>query len=188
MIIALTGMEGNGAVSDLAEQLAMLRCSAGSKVLLVSDPRAEGMAPNAAHYDDIVIDASGCGAGADAAALDGAGVIVALIRPAELEQRNHTALQQRLRQAQAANPGARVLVAVGHSSAPLSPHQVGCILVFVAQIASARLADTLVLDEHGAYHPRHSELELDAYKTEDALCAPEVRHLYRQVFRGAAMA
>jgi hypothetical protein len=61
------------------------------------------------------------------------------------------------------------------------------VLVFVAQLAHARLADTLVLaDGEDCYHSRHSELELPAYKQDCRLCAPEVRHLYREIFRPLA--
>ena len=76
-------------------------------------------------------------------------------------------------------------MAVAHGSEQLSPYQTGCLLVFVAQIPGARLADMLELDE-GRYHSHHSELELDARKTAYVLCAPEVRHLYSEVFRGGA--
>ena len=190
MIVALTGMDGNGAVSDLAEELALLRVAAGNRVLLVCpDPGA--YEPRL--YDDLVIDASrSCRAdnAADSAAnlkadsaLTRAAVIVALIRREELEREHHAALLKRLHDAQRANPGARVLVTVAHGSVPLSAHQTGCLLVFVAQLPGARLADMLVLDDHGAYHSRHSKLEPEAYKTANVLCAPEVRHLYREVFR-----
>jgi hypothetical protein len=54
--------------------------------------------------------------------------------------------------------------------------------VFVAQLPHARLADTLVLDDSATtYHSRHSELELQAYKQDCKLCAPEVRHRYREI-------
>jgi hypothetical protein len=57
------------------------------------------------------------------------------------------------------------------------------VLVFTAQLPHARLADTLVLDDaEDTYHSRHSELELGVYKEERKLCAPEVRHLYREIF------
>lgn len=190
MIVALTGMDGNGAVSDLAEDLAMLRVAAGSRVLLVS-PNPGAYDPQL--YDDLVIDASRRNASADVAdvadqdALARAAVIVALVRPAEIEQGRHAAFLARLRQAQAANPCARVLVTVAHGSEPLTPHQTGCLLVFVAQIPGARLADTLELDQRGTYHSHHSELELDSRKTAYVLCAPEVRHLYSEVFRGRAV-
>jgi hypothetical protein len=180
MIVALTGMEDNPGVSDLAEDLAMLRVAAGSKVLLVS-PNPGAYDPQL--YDDLVIDASDRGTDA---ALARAAVIVALVRPEELEQRNHAALLERVRRAQDTNPRARVLVTVAHGSQALSAHQTGCLLVFVAQLPGARLADTLVLDDHGAYHSHHSELELDSRKTAYVLCAPEVRHLYSEVFRRSA--
>ena len=203
MIVALTGMDGNATVSDLAEDLAMLRVAAGSRVLLVS-PNPGAYDPQL--YDDLVIDASqrdadainaparstetaahpAADAGADAA-LARAAVIVALVRPADIEQGDHAGFLARLRRARHANPGARVLVTVAHGSRPLTPHQTGCLLVFVAQIPGARLADTLELDQRGAtYHSHHSELELDCRKTAYVLCAPEVRHLYSEVFRGGA--
>lgn len=180
MIIAITGLEGNSAVSDLAEDLAMLRVAAGRRVLLVG-PRPGPY--NQALYDDLVIDASHCDDGTDAA-LARAAVIIALVRSEELEQRDHDALLERLRGAQRANPGARMLVTVAHGSEPLSPHQAGCLLVFVARIPGASLADMLELDAQGAYRSHCSELELDARKTAFVLCAPEVRHLYGEVFRG----
>ena len=180
MIVALTGMDGNGTVSDLAEDLAMLRVAAGSRVLLVS-PNPGAYDPQL--YDDLVIDASDRDADA---ALARAAVIVALVRPADIEQGHHADFLTRLRRAQEANPCARVLVTVAHGSEPLTPHQTGCLLVFVAQIPGARLADTLELDQRGTYHSHHSELELDSRKTAYVLCAPEVRHLYSEVFRGRA--
>jgi len=188
MIVALTGMDGNRDVSDLAEELALLRVAAGNRVLLVCpdpgayDPRL---------YDDLVVDASRitdagtsptpARAKADAA-LARASVIVALLRREELERPDHAPLLERLRAAQLANPGARILVTVAHGSVPLSAHQTGCVLVFVAHLPGARLADMLILDEQGAYHSHHSELEPQRYKSANVLCAPEVRHLYREVF------
>lgn len=181
MIVALTGMDGNQDVSDLAEELALLRVAAGNRVLLVCpDPGAY----DPQLYDDLVIDASHLSGNA---ALARAGVIVALLRREELERPNHAALLERLRDAQHANPGARVLVTVAHGSVPLSAHQTGCLLVFVAQLPGARLADMLILDEQGAYHSHHSELEPAMYKCANVLCAPEVRHLYREVFRAGSM-
>ena len=185
MIVALTGMDDEAA-SDLAQELALLRASAGGKVLLVSPAQtaqACGLLDPRSSYDDVVI---GAGSGTSALTLAAAGVIVVLIRPAELEARGHDTLLERIHRARAVNPHMQVLVSVAHAKQALSPHEVGCVLVFVAQISSARLADTLVLDDSGAYHTRHSEMELDAYKTTDSLCAPEVRHLYRQVFNAAA--
>lgn len=192
MIVALVGsgasapdlhdkQESNRKVADLAEELALLRVAAGSRVLLVC-PGPGAYDPTL--YDDLVIDAS-----REATPLAGAAVIVALLGRDELDRLHcdapgHDALADRLRAACAANPGARVLVTVAHGSAPLTPHQVGNALVFVARIPGARLADTLVLDHdtHASYHSRHSELERDSYKSANVLCAPEVRHLYRQVF------
>ena len=176
MIVALTGNtehDGNHAVSDLAEELALLRVAAGNRVLLVCP---EPCAYDPQLYDDLVIDAS-----RDGTSLAGAAVIVALLRRADLEHQDHAPLLARLRAASAASPGARMLVTVAHGSEPLTPHQTGCLLVFVAQLPGARLADTLVLD-HDTYHTHHSAFEADAYKTANVLCAPEVRHLYRQVF------
>ena len=183
MIVALTGStehDGNHAVSDLAEELALLRVAAGNRVLLVCP---EPCAYDPQLYDDLVIDASR-NEERDEASLAGAAVIVALLRRADLQHpdhQDHAPLLARLRAASAANPGARMLVTVAHGSEPLTPHQTGCLLVFVAQLPGARLADTLVLD-HDTYHSHHSAFEADAYKTANVLCAPEVRHLYRQVF------
>ncbi|MRW87608.1 hypothetical protein GJ698_26405 [Pseudoduganella sp. FT26W] len=177
MIVALTGMDGDSAVADLAEDLAMLRVAAGKRVLLVS--------PNpgpydAQLYDDLVIDASQ----RDDLALARANVVLALLRPEALERDGCAAVLARLQAAQRVNPAARLLVTVAHGRRPLSPHQAGCLLVFVAQLPQARLADTLVLaDGEDTYHSRHSELELQAYKEDRKLCAPEVRHLYREIFR-----
>ncbi|MRX11860.1 hypothetical protein GJ697_28925 [Pseudoduganella sp. FT25W] len=177
MIVALTGMDGDCAVADLAEDLAMLRVAAGKRVLLVS--------PNpgpydAQLYDDLVIDASQ----RDDLALARANVVLALLRPEALERDGCADVLARLQAAQRVNPAARLLVTVAHGRRPLSPHQAGCLLVFVAQLPHARLADTLVLaDGEDTYHSRHSELELQAYKEDRKLCAPEVRHLYREIFR-----
>jgi hypothetical protein len=182
MIVALTGVDGDSAVADLAEDLAMLRVAAGKRVLLVApNPGAY----DAQLYDDLVVNASPHGAPKAEAALARAGVILALLQPDSLEQADTcAALLARLRHAQRANPGSRVLVTVAHGRRPLTAHQVGCLLVFVAQLPQARLADTLVLDDSAAtYHSRHSELELQAYKQDRKLCAPEVRHLYREIFR-----
>jgi hypothetical protein len=177
MIVALTGMDCDNAVADLAEDLAMLRVAAGKRVLLVS--------PNpgpydAQLYDDLVIDASQ----RDDLALARANVVLALLRPEALERDGCADVLARLQAAQRVNPAARLLVTVAHGRRPLSPHQAGCLLVFVAQLPHARLADTLVLaDGEDTYHSRHSELELQAYKEDRKLCAPEVRHLYREIFR-----
>lgn len=183
MIVALTGMD-DAAASDLAQKLALLRTAAGGKVLLVSP--AQAAEPQPPHgYDDVVIDTGDNGGSAQALAM--AGVIVVLIRPCDLEAHRHRALLERIKRASEINPQARVLVSVAREDHDLSPHEVGCILVFVAQISSARLADMLVLDERGSYHTRHSELEPAGARHGDALCAPEVRNLYRQVFQAARM-
>lgn len=181
MIIALTGTDDQAA-SDLAEQLALLRTAAGGRVLLLTTPHAPG-ARRRQPYDDIVINASDASEGNGALALSLAGVIVVLVRPGDLQGRQQSALRARIRQAIELNPGARVLVAVAHGARELSPQEVGNILIFVAQIESARLADRLVLDENGRYHTRHSVLA-SGLEDEEAVCAPEVRHLYRQVFHG----
>ncbi|MYM26642.1 hypothetical protein GTP46_28890 [Duganella sp. FT135W] len=186
MIVALTGMDGDSAVADLAEDLAMLRVAAGKRVLLVApNPGAY----DAQLYDDLVVNASPQGAPKADAALARAGVILALLQPESLEQAEAcTMLLARLRLAQRTNPGSRVLVTVAHGRRPLTAHQTGCLLVFVAQLPHARLADTLVLDDSDSattYHSRHSELALPAHKQDRKLCAPEVRHLYREIFRPA---
>lgn len=192
MIVALTGMDGDSAVADLAEDLAMLRVAAGKRVLLVSP---HPCAYDAQLYDDLVIDASPQGApkttlmatpAADAS-LTRASVILTLLQPESLEQPDACAsLLSRLQLAQRANPAAHLLVTVAHGRRPLTAHQTGCLLVFVAQLPRARLADMLVLDDSAdTYHTRHSELELPAHKQGRKLCAPEVRHLYREIFRPA---
>ncbi|MYN30695.1 hypothetical protein [Duganella levis] len=177
MIVALTGEDGDSAVADLAEDLAMLRVAAGKRVLLVSpNPRPY----DAQLFDDLVIDAS---LRSQDTALARAGVILALLRPEALERDGCAELLARLKVMQSVNPSARVLVTVAHGRRPLTAHQAGCVLVFVAQLPHARLADTLVLEDgHDTYHSRHSELELQAYKEDGKLCAPEVRHLYREIF------
>ncbi|MYM84064.1 hypothetical protein GTP44_19175 [Duganella sp. FT50W] len=181
MIVALTGVDGDSAVADLAEDLAMLRVAAGKRVLLVSpnpgpyDPRL---------FDDLVIDLSLRGQDAAPAR---ASVILALLRPETLERDGCAELLARLKVMQSGNPAARVLVAVAHGRRPLTAHQAGCVLVFVAQLPQARLADTLVLEDgQDTYHSRHSALEPQAYKQDHKLCAPEVRHLYREVFLALA--
>jgi hypothetical protein len=172
MIVALASTDDSSA-AGLASTLAALRTSSGSKVLLVKRGEAQGPAQFMLDraYDDVVIDASGDDSGAAGAALAAAGVIIALIPRAEMEARDAGALLRRIKAALDANPRAEVLVAIGDANKTLSAHEVGNILVFVAQLASARLADTLVLDDSGAYHPRHG--------------ATGVRHLYSQVFRAA---
>ncbi|NYE61894.1 hypothetical protein FHW58_003101 [Duganella sp. 1224] len=177
MIVALTGEDGDSAVADLAEDLAMLRVAAGKRVLLVSpNPRPY----DAQLFDDLVIDAS---LRSQDTALARASVILALLRPEALERDGCAELLARLKVMQSVNPAARVLVTVAHGRRPLTAHQAGCVLVFVAQLPHARLADTLVLEDgHDTYHSRHSELELQAYKEDRKLCAPEVRHLYREIF------
>ncbi|WP_373989000.1 hypothetical protein [Duganella sp. BuS-21] len=182
MIVALTGIDGDSTVSDLAEDLAMLRVAAGKRVLLVSpNPGAY----DAQLYDDLVVDASPHGAIKADVTLKQASVILTLLQPESLEDPDEcAALLARLQLAQSANPGVRVLVTVAHGRRPLTAHQTGCLLVFVAKLPQARLADTLVLDDSAdTYHSRHSELELQAYKADRKLCAPEVRHLYREIFR-----
>lgn len=173
MIVAITGTDGDSAIADLAEDLAMLRVADGKRVLLVS-PNAGAYDPQL--YDDLVAEAD--------AVLPQADVILALLRPEALERDGCATLLARLQTAQRANPAARVLATVAHGRRPLSPHQTGCVLVFVASLPHARLADTLVLDDgNDTYHSRHSELEPPAYKEDRKLCAPEVRHLYREIFR-----
>jgi hypothetical protein len=177
MIVAVTGEDGDSAVADLAEDLAMLRVAAGKRVLLVS--------PNPCPYDaqlfdDLVVNAA---LRSPDAALARAHVILALLRPASLERDGCDELLARLKVMQSVNPSARVLVTVAHGRRPLTAHQAGCVLVFVAQLPHARLADTLVLEDGSdTYHSRHSALEPPAYKQDHKLCAPEVRHLYREIF------
>lgn len=182
MIVALTGTDRHQA-SDLAQQLAQLRASAGSKVLLLSKQHGAAQVDLRQPYDDVVIDMAAHVYSEEA--LAAAGVIVVLIQPDELERQDHGALLGRIQHAQEANPQAQVLVAVGRTAQALTPHEVGGVLVFVAQIASARLVDTLVLGAGGAYRGRHSALELDEHKRASALCASGLRHLYRQVFQPA---
>lgn len=182
MIVALTGTDRHQA-SDLAQQLAQLRASAGSKVLLLSKQHGAAQVDLRQPYDDVVIDMADHVYSEEA--LAAAGVIVVLIQPDELERQDHGALLGRIQHAQEANPQAQVLVAVGRTAQALTPHEVGCVLVFVAQIASARLVDTLVLGAGGAYRSRHGAPELDQHKRASALCATELRHLYRQVFQPA---
>lgn len=114
-------------------------------------------------------------------------MILTLLQPQSLEQPDvYAALLARLQLAQRANPAARLLVTVAHGRRPLTAHQAGSLLVFVAQLPQARLADTLVLDDSAdTYHTRHSELALPVHKRDRKLCAPEVRHLYREIFRPA---
>lgn len=184
MIVALTGVEGDRAVADLAEDLAMLRVADGKRVLLVSP---HPCAYDARLYDDLVVDASPQGAPASDASLTRASVILTLVQPESLEQPDaYASLLSRLQLAQRTNPAARLLVTVAHGRRPLTAHQTGCLLVFVAQLPQARLADMLVLDDSAdAYHTRHSELEIPAHKQERKLCAPEIRNLYREIFRPA---
>lgn len=183
MIIALTGTDDQAA-SDLAQQLALLRTADGRRVLLVSSAQAPHTRRRQPH-DDIVVTASPGGEGTGALALSMAGVIVVLVRPVDLQDRAQSALLARIRHAVDVNPGARVLVSVAHGARELTPQEVGNILVFVAQMESARLADRLVLDESGVYHTRHSVLAHASDEDDEMMCAPEVRYLYRQVFHGA---
>jgi len=192
MIVALASIDNSPAAANLALSLAALRTSSGSKVLLVSHgrpPANEKLKTDLERfeedqtYDDIVIDTSDTESKDSVAALASAGVIVLLIRPTELEAQHAAPLLRRIKCALHGNPEAQVLVAVGHDKKPLSAHEVGNILVFVAQISSARLVDTLVLDGTGAYHPCHSEAKIGDFGHEAALCATEIRHLYGQVFR-----
>jgi len=177
MIVAVTGVDGDSAVADLAEDLAMLRVAAGKRVLLVSP---HPCAYDAQLFDDLLIDAS---LRSQDPALARAAVILALLRPEALERDGCAELLARLKVVQSVNPSARVLVTVAHGRRPLTAHQTGCVLVFVAQLQHARLADTLVLEDgQDTYHSRHSELEPQAYKQDHKLCAPEVRHLYREIF------
>lgn len=182
MIVALTGVDGDSAVADLAEDLAMLRVAAGKRVLLV--------APNpgpydAQLYDDLVVNAAHpADCSAPASALARASVVLVLLRPESLERDDGAAMLARLKRLQSVNPCVRILVTVAHGRLPLTAHQAGCLLVFVAQLPQARLADTLVLEDgHDTYHSRHSELALAVHKQDRKLCAPEVRHLYQEVFR-----
>lgn len=181
MIVALDSIDERAGAAALAQALAALRAKSGNKVLLATH---SDVMRGAALYDDVVVDTCGASAADSAAVLAAAGVIVVLIRPSELETARHAALLARICIARAANPRAQVLVMVSDTQQALSPHDAGCVLVFVARIASARLADTLVLDDSGAvYRPGHREPDAQIDKL--ALSAPEVRHLYGQVFYGA---
>ncbi|MES2296915.1 MAG: hypothetical protein V4582_07715 [Pseudomonadota bacterium] len=81
--------------------------------------------------------------------------IVVLLDPARTEAAECEQLMERVRAAQAAKPAARILVTLGHGCALLTPQQAGAVLVFVARIANAKLAETLALDECGHYHVCH---------------------------------
>lgn len=182
MIIALISADA-GAATDLAQQLALLRLYEGRHVLLLTSRRPHGRRPRV-HYEDIVLASGTIGADAEALALSMASVIVVLVSPAELQQHQAGTLLARVHAAIRLNPAARVLVSVIHGTRDLSAREVGNILVFVAQLAPARLAEQWVLDEQGSYHTRHSARVRADQENEQLLCAPEVRYLYRQVFHG----
>lgn len=182
MIIALMGTDGSAA-SDLAQQLALLRTYDGSRVLLMTSPHSQG-ARRRLPYDDIVITTDAGNNDTETLALALASVIVILVVPGDLQPRPPTALLSRVRAAISLNPGARILVSVAHGKRDLSAQEVGNILVFVAQLAPARLAEQLLLDQRGSYHTRHSALAQAGQEDEQRMCAPEVRYLYRQVFYG----
>lgn len=186
MIVALASLDHQAASSRLADELAALRASAGSKVILISRGHLPTPADWCRRYDDVLIDTSGIAPSESAAVLAVAAVIVVLVLPSELAEGGDDRLLARIRCALDANPRARVLVVVGHAQGLLSPHEVGNILVFVARIGTATLADTLVLDEAGTYHARHSEPVIAGDASGNRLSVPEIRHLYRQVFTGAA--
>ena len=180
MKIAITGIEGDSAISDLAEDLAMLRMAAGKRVLLVP--------PNPRTYDEQLFDDQVIDASSSETSLIQADVIVTLLRPDVLGSAEEAILLARLQRVQSFNPSARVLIAIAHGRRPLSSHETGCLLVFVAQLFNARLADMLVLAERAeTSHSRHSELELSMYKEERKLSPPEMRHLYREIFSNRRM-
>ncbi|MYN43794.1 hypothetical protein GTP23_01765 [Pseudoduganella sp. FT93W] len=185
MIIALISADA-GAATDLAQQLALLRLYEGRHVLLLTSRRPHGMRPRVP-YDDIVIASGTISGDAEALALSMASVIIVLITPDELQQRQPGTLLARVHAAIRLNPTARVLVSVAHGTRNLSAREVGSILVFVAQLAPARLAEQWVLDEQGGYHTRHSTRVRADQESEQVLCAPEVRYLYRQVFHGVSV-
>jgi hypothetical protein len=169
MILALAAGDCDAA-SELAQDLADLRATTGRKVLLVSHQHAPARDDLHHGYEDIVFDLSAAPPTDGDLVLKAAGVILVLVDPAELAAPCMAQLAARIRQGLAANPGAEVLVALRGPRAAWTPHEVGCVLVFVAQIAPARLVDTLMLDcDGGTYRPCHGSNE-------------GLRHLYRQVF------
>ncbi|MYM40300.1 hypothetical protein [Duganella qianjiadongensis] len=187
MILALISTEP-AAAAELGQQLALLRTTEGKRVLLQD---SAGTAGRPAHppYDDTVIYASAAHDSNHAAALAMASLIVVLLQPDDLQQQHTTAqLLNLLRGAASHNPAARILVSVAHGARELSVQEVGNILLFVAQLESARLVEQLVLDERGAYYTRHSALAHADEEDDQVLCTPEVRHLYRQVFAPGANA
>lgn len=172
MIVALTGIGRPQAGAALARQLAQHRSASGRRVLLAGagNPGAAGQ-PD----DDVLIDDGGRDGDA---ALARAGVIVALLCPTELGQCDPAPLLARLRAARAGNPQARVLVALERCGRALTPRETGALLVLVAQLGAARLADTLELGADGCYRPCHGcGMAADA-----GLSAPQLQHLYQQVF------
>lgn len=180
MSVAFTSMDNDTA--GLAQDLAALRTSTGGKVLLVSSThRLKRLAPEQ-QYDDVVFDISGSAPFERDSVLSLAGVIVVLVRATVINAARHCALLKCIQDAADANPHARILVAIRNAGKKLTPPEVGAILVFVAQIKSARLSDTLVLDETQAYRPLHRQLTREERDSTAALSAAEVRHLYSQVF------
>lgn len=183
MIVALASLDQRISAAPLARALAALRASDGSRVTLRSPRAADPRQP----CDDELIDASDAASGGDGsgdgdAALRSAGVIVLLLRPEDAASARTAARRRRIQRALEANPHAVVLVALAHRRAALSPHEVGAILVFVAQMGVARLADMLVLDgRDDRYRTLHCPA---AGQGGDgaAMTMAEVRHLYRQVF------
>jgi hypothetical protein len=70
-------------------------------------------------------------------------MITVTVAPAELD--NRAPLIARVNAMLDTDPGAEVLVKVEEHT--LSAHQAGCLLVLVASLPKARLADTLVFDD-----------------------------------------
>ncbi len=182
MIVALASIDHQAGASSLARELAKLRAAAG-KVLLAPHAHAPGQLD--LPYDDVVFDASDDDPNESESVFSTASVIIVLMDPAALQAQQQEPLLKRIKCALDSNPQVQVLVALRHTKKALAPHEVGSILAFVARISSARLADTLVLDDIVTYRPLQRQFEQDERYGAVELSAARVRHLYHQVFSSA---
>ena len=178
MIIAFESTDQHVSGSPVAMALARLRTATGRRTEVLVAESVGNLPAVSRGNDEVLIDTSTSGSERSATVLAAAEVIVVLVDPHTLDERGPYHLG-RLRRAAAANPRGRVLVTVAPSAEPISLDEAARVLIFVASLGRAKLADTLVLGDQGAYVAHHGPA------CGAALGMSELRHLYRQVFQSS---
>lgn len=178
MIVAFESTDQQVSGSSLAMALARLRTAIGRPTAVLVADSVANLSAVSRGEDEVLVDTSASTSGRSASVLAAAEVIVVLVDPHTLDERGPYQLG-RLRRAAAANPRARILVTVAPSAAPMSLDEAARVLIFVASIGTAKLADTLVLGEEGACTAHHGPAG------GAALGMSELHHLYRQVFQSS---